>query len=299
VKIDRAFVARVHERVGDRHIIEAIVGMARALGLDVVAEGVEMPEQARWLRRLGCAVAQGFAFARPSAPGAVERLAAEGFDLGEAFGTVEEPKRSGATVPSWIRSDETTMTLGEVAQTLGMSASTVRRWADSGRLRTVRTSGGHRRFARRDVERLAGGVAERPRVRAPAELTGSQPALADLLERHGADLGRIAGRAIYEEGAVGWFGTADAQAAIERWTLDLSAACRDGDDGALAGAVERLAEDAREHGASFVEIDAFVARVVTALAGGVQASGSPPDVLAAVRRVLAIMRRRLLEHVDG
>jgi hypothetical protein len=31
----------------------------------------------------------------------------------------------------------------------------------------------------------------------------------------------------------------------------------------------------------------------------VQASGSPPDVLAAVRRVLAIMRRRLLEHVDG
>jgi EAL domain-containing protein (putative c-di-GMP-specific phosphodiesterase class I) len=102
VKIDRAFVARVHERVGDRHIIEAIVGMApRARARRRRRGASRLTEQARWLRRLGCAVAQGFAFRAAVCAGRGRAAGGpRGFDLGEAFGTVEEPKRSGATVAS-------------------------------------------------------------------------------------------------------------------------------------------------------------------------------------------------------
>ena len=46
-------------------IVEAIMGMARGLGIGVVAEGVERPEQADALAAFGCALAQGFLFGRP------------------------------------------------------------------------------------------------------------------------------------------------------------------------------------------------------------------------------------------
>jgi diguanylate cyclase (GGDEF)-like protein/PAS domain S-box-containing protein len=66
VKIDREFIVDVAEPSEDRAIVEAVVSMARALELDVVAEGVETDEQRRALTRLGCRRAQGFLFARPA-----------------------------------------------------------------------------------------------------------------------------------------------------------------------------------------------------------------------------------------
>ena len=65
VKIDRAFVDGLGEDTEDEAIVRAIVGMSHALGLECVAEGVERPEQARWLAALGCDYAQGYLFARP------------------------------------------------------------------------------------------------------------------------------------------------------------------------------------------------------------------------------------------
>jgi diguanylate cyclase (GGDEF)-like protein/PAS domain S-box-containing protein len=65
LKIDRAFVAGVTASQQDRAIVRTIVELARALGLTVVAEGVETPEQLAVLRELGCEVAQGYLFARP------------------------------------------------------------------------------------------------------------------------------------------------------------------------------------------------------------------------------------------
>jgi EAL domain-containing protein (putative c-di-GMP-specific phosphodiesterase class I) len=65
LKIDRAFVAGVTASDQDRAIVRTIVDLARALGLTVVAEGVETPEQLAVLRELGCEVAQGYLFARP------------------------------------------------------------------------------------------------------------------------------------------------------------------------------------------------------------------------------------------
>ena len=65
LKIDRAFVDGLGTDPNDSAIVAAIVGVARALGLAVTAEGVETDVQWEELRRLGCDYAQGFRFSRP------------------------------------------------------------------------------------------------------------------------------------------------------------------------------------------------------------------------------------------
>ena len=65
LKIDRSFVARVGDGTRSEELIRAIVAMAAALGLDVVAEGVETEEQVQFLLRTGCRSAQGWLFGRP------------------------------------------------------------------------------------------------------------------------------------------------------------------------------------------------------------------------------------------
>jgi diguanylate cyclase (GGDEF)-like protein/PAS domain S-box-containing protein len=65
VKIDRSFVAGLCQPGEDAAIVEALSGLARALRLTVVGEGVESPEQLATLHRLGCHQAQGYHIARP------------------------------------------------------------------------------------------------------------------------------------------------------------------------------------------------------------------------------------------
>lgn len=65
LKIDRSFLAAGDAHQSDRAIIRAAVAMGRALGLDVVMEGVETPEQLAFLREVGCHHAQGYLLARP------------------------------------------------------------------------------------------------------------------------------------------------------------------------------------------------------------------------------------------
>lgn len=64
LKIDRSFLKSSTIDSGDS-LVPIIVSMARHLGLPVVAEGVETPEQVEFLRDLGCDMAQGFYFGRP------------------------------------------------------------------------------------------------------------------------------------------------------------------------------------------------------------------------------------------
>ena len=68
LKIDRAFVVGLGEDDEDRAFVSSIISLADALGLDVVAEGVETQDQARALAELGCHRAQGYLFARPGPP---------------------------------------------------------------------------------------------------------------------------------------------------------------------------------------------------------------------------------------
>jgi len=65
LKVDRAFVNGLGTDDDDTAIIAGILAMARGLRVDVVAEGVERPEQLQVLRLLNCPFAQGFHFARP------------------------------------------------------------------------------------------------------------------------------------------------------------------------------------------------------------------------------------------
>lgn len=68
LKIDRSFVHSCAVNLESRAIVSAIVGMSNALGLKVVAEGVETPEQLALLQALVCDRAQGYLFSEP-APG--------------------------------------------------------------------------------------------------------------------------------------------------------------------------------------------------------------------------------------
>lgn len=67
LKIDRSFVRRITLDSEAAALVRAIVAMARALGLVVVAEGVENADQARMLAAMGCDMAQGFHFGRAKA----------------------------------------------------------------------------------------------------------------------------------------------------------------------------------------------------------------------------------------
>src|SRR5205823_6064783 len=65
LKLDRLFVSGLPDNKEDRAIVLAAVGVARAMGLDLTAEGVETKEQIQILYSLGCDHGQGFYFARP------------------------------------------------------------------------------------------------------------------------------------------------------------------------------------------------------------------------------------------
>jgi EAL domain-containing protein (putative c-di-GMP-specific phosphodiesterase class I) len=68
VKVDRLFVSHLTTEPKDAAIVAAVIAMAEAFGLEVVAEGIETPEQVSRLVGLGCRLGQGFHFARPMAP---------------------------------------------------------------------------------------------------------------------------------------------------------------------------------------------------------------------------------------
>lgn len=65
IKIDRSFVNRLVDDATGRALVQAIITLGHALGLEVVAEGVETQEQAQLLGQMGCDLLQGFLYARP------------------------------------------------------------------------------------------------------------------------------------------------------------------------------------------------------------------------------------------
>ncbi len=80
LKMDRSFLA---SRQNDA-LAAAIIALGENLTLEVVAEGIEHPEQALWLQDVGCELGQGFHFARPMSDGALLEYLAEGDETGWA-----------------------------------------------------------------------------------------------------------------------------------------------------------------------------------------------------------------------
>ena len=76
VKIDRAFVTGLPGDRFDTAIVEAVISIARNFGFETLAEGIELEDQATFLRSSGCALGQGFLYGRPMPATAFEALRA-------------------------------------------------------------------------------------------------------------------------------------------------------------------------------------------------------------------------------
>ena len=72
LKIDRSFVSTLHEHRESQAIVRSISALARDLGIQVIAEGIETAEQQELVSRLGASIGQGYYFARPMAGTDVE-----------------------------------------------------------------------------------------------------------------------------------------------------------------------------------------------------------------------------------
>jgi len=71
LKLDQSFVRGMVDRAEDAAFVRAVIALARALNLEITAEGVETADQLHALEALGCDIGQGFLFARPMPPEAV------------------------------------------------------------------------------------------------------------------------------------------------------------------------------------------------------------------------------------
>lgn len=65
LKIDQTFVHDMHINEPDKALVETIINMAKSFKLTVIAEGIELSEQASLLQKLGCDVGQGYLYAKP------------------------------------------------------------------------------------------------------------------------------------------------------------------------------------------------------------------------------------------
>lgn len=79
LKIDQQFVRDMLSDANDAAIVKATVALAKALGLAIVAEGIETSDQAAFLEALGCDLGQGYHFSRPVLPAALEAAFAAEF----------------------------------------------------------------------------------------------------------------------------------------------------------------------------------------------------------------------------
>ena len=151
VKIDRTFVSGVERLDDDAAIVDSVVRLARNVGLDVVAEGVETPAQAGFLRQVGCRFAQGYLYAAPAPPDAIStapppvRLPG----AGQGSTTSVRPRRSRADtlpLPLAVRSRISALSadgasLHTIAAALnhdGMQTPTGARWSAASVARVLR-----------------------------------------------------------------------------------------------------------------------------------------------------------------
>jgi diguanylate cyclase (GGDEF)-like protein len=108
LKIDRSFVLSMESDRVNQTIVRSILDLARGLGLDVVAEGVETPEAYCLLGSFGCKEAQGYWLARPCPAAKIPRTVADLQRRLVDYTQVAEPEVSASQVPRPRRHQEAT-----------------------------------------------------------------------------------------------------------------------------------------------------------------------------------------------
>jgi putative two-component system response regulator len=191
---------------------------------------------------------------------------------------------------------ETMVTVQEAAATLGVSASRLRRWSDEGRIESVRTAGGHRRFALTAVRKLAAERGTAARVRSVEPPVSALPMLAELLKQHGDELARTTAAGLYRGGIAGWLVGDDAATAIADWVAALSASCERGRYAEALQASDLFLRRAYVQAAGLLERHCFLERFTRAAVHGLARAGAGQSEIAGARRLFVALQHA---HLDG
>lgn len=249
IKLDRAFLNEPESLPGSSAILTAVTEMGHALGMLVATAGIETAAQLEAALGAGVDAVQGFFVARPMP---IESAA-------DLQGLLDKIARApGASAGATDTPADRRIGLGEAAQLVGMSASTLRRCADRGEIAVFRTEGGHRRFRTRDVQRLARRRLDDPLL-TPVRLP-DEPLVqtADLLRERGAEVLEGVGRAMYERGRPGWFESPHGRRRTMVWLDPFAEAIGQGRHRQAAESTASLLERCRPAGASTAECVRFL-----------------------------------------
>ncbi|HET6449312.1 MAG TPA: EAL domain-containing protein [Conexibacter sp.] len=267
-------------------IAEAVVGLARTLGLSITVPGIETEHQLAIVRALHVDAAQGHLIARP-APATT--LA----DLDDLARDVGGGTSAGATSAS--ETADELLPLSAVADALGVSPSTVRRLADQGMLPGTRTEGGHRRFRRGDVQRHARERRRAPILR-PWDLpTQPLPSGAELLEHDGSVLVERAARVLYDAHSPGSFAAPQGLARSRIWLEALCGALAAGRPDEGVAATAGYADAAALGGASAAEVVRFLGQFGAVASHELVRTRSGADEARAIQRIMNAATERFLD----
>ena len=194
-----------------------------------------------------------------------------------------------------VAPEDKQITLQAAAATLAISPSRLRRWADEGRIPSVRTAGGHRRFSLAAVRRLAAESGVRPTVRPVEPPAEPLPLLAENLRAHGRQLSAAAAAAIYREGPPGWFASDTATHHLLDWITDIGASCESGLYVGALQATTSLMTRAQGHAATLLERHAFLERFGQVCVRTLVRTGAEREEIAGTRRLFASLQQALLE----
>ncbi len=185
--------------------------------------------------------------------------------------------------------------IGEAARDLRVSASTIRRWTDGGRLASIRTPGGHRRILAADVGR------EARRRRPPVQLnltrapTSPVPGVASLLSDQGAEIISAAARDVYASRTSGWFSSGASLEARGVWMAVLGNGCRSGDYSETIRASISFFRQANNAGATVLERHLLIGRVRIRLVHMLRARHAEQSEIATLTRLMQAIDHATLQ----